>query len=315
MDPKITVIICTLNRAHQLRRALASLTAQSLAPELYEIVVVDNGSTDDTRDVVDQCRAGCPVPLVYVHEARRGVSPARNCGIKTARGDILAFMDDDAHAAPTWLSSLAEILDRQNGADAAGGPILAASWLDLPAWLPKRLVSYLSVLNYGDKERRLAYPRFPFGTNMAFKRRVFARVGEFNAELGRMGNCSFTTGEETELFLRIARAGGDIVYTPKAVVHHAIHPENLSPRWFYRQAFYIGASFAVMHLENRLISSILPRTLCALLLLGLGIGGGLAAIAFPQRRLTVYYGCVLMDNLGYLCRLMGSLAGRTSLRR
>jgi glycosyltransferase involved in cell wall biosynthesis len=307
MNLKASVIICTLNRARQLRAAVFSVMMQSFPWELFEIVVVDNGSTDGTREVVEECRRQSIPSIVYVHEPNHSLSEARNRGILTAKGDVLAFMDDDARADSSWLLSLVEALEGENGPAAAGGPIYPLNRIHLPDWLPDRLTTYFSIVDYGRRDIELNYPRLPFGTNMAFKRTIFERVGSFRADLGRKGACSFFTGEETELFVRIARSGDTIQYTPRAIIYHDVDPKRLQPAWLYRQAFWIGVSFAITEREHRMLLRMVMRILISPVLLTLGAGVWMMALAIPDRTFAVYCGCVLMDHCGYLQRLLRSL--------
>ena len=120
---------------------------------------------------------------------------------------MVAFIDDDALASETWLMALTETFTSVEQADAVGGLIEPIRPTEIPSWVPRRLHSHLSIVNYGTKLIPLKYPHYPFGTNMAFRRAVFEKVGLFDPSFGRKGMTSFLTGEETDLFLRIERAG------------------------------------------------------------------------------------------------------------
>ena len=238
--PDASVIICTLDRAPYLAMALESLRHQTCPSDAFEIVVVDNGSVDGTRELLLSAMRTTP-NLRWVVEDRRGLSHARNRGITEAQGDVLAFLDDDAIAAPEWLETIAHAMRSSRDVVAAGGPIRLRWCTERPAWVSDELTSLYSGLDLGDELREVAYPEVPYGANMAFRRSTFSTIGGFCTALGRRGE-SLLSGEEKELFHRIARSGGHVVYTPSASVEHQVLPERVSRRWLLRRSYHQGRS-------------------------------------------------------------------------
>jgi glucosyl-dolichyl phosphate glucuronosyltransferase len=174
---KVTVILCTYNRHCSLRAALESLAASTLPDSIaWEVLVVDNNSRDQTRDVVAEFSMRDPARFRYLFEARQGKSYALNSGIREAGGDVLAFVDDDITVEPSWLANLAAAF-RDGDCAGAGGRILPEAGFSPPHWLSKAgryALAPLAVFDPGSEPGELTEP--PFGTNMAFRKAVFARI-------------------------------------------------------------------------------------------------------------------------------------------
>jgi glycosyltransferase involved in cell wall biosynthesis len=229
---KITVILCTYNRCTSLAKALQSVAA-SEAPELveWEVLVVDNNSQDQTRSVVeDFCRQN-PGRFRYLFEPQQGKSHALNSGIREARGDVLAFMDDDVTVEFTWLQNLTACLQSGEWAG-AGGRIVPANAISPPPWLPLdgpyNMGGMLALFDLGEKACALDQP--PFGTNMAFQKRVFEKYGGFRTDLGPCPG-SEMRNEDTEFGRRLLAAGERLRYEPSAVVYHDVPETRLTKKY------------------------------------------------------------------------------------
>ena len=229
----ISVIVCTHDRSASLERVLAGLAAQTgLANRTWEIVVVDNQSTDDTAAVVRAAAGSCPVPLRYRYEAEPGKSNALNAGIDAAGGDVLAFTDDDVELTPGWLAGLIEVMERFD-CDGVGGPVVPVWTGPPPRWLaddgPYRMHAAVVDFQHGDEP--IALEAAPLGANSAYRREVFERYGRFRADLGHVGRTPLPC-EDTELARRVLRGGGELRYAPGAVVFHDVEPARLTRRYF-----------------------------------------------------------------------------------
>jgi glucosyl-dolichyl phosphate glucuronosyltransferase len=239
----ITVILCTYNRCASLPRALASVAASELPSAVkWEVLVVDNNSTDETRAVVEEfCRLH-PGRFRYLFERRQGLSQARNAGIREARGEVLAFMDDDVTVEPSWLLNLTANLQGTEWAG-AGGRILPERSFSPPPWLslhgPYGLGGVLALFDRGDKPGQLDW--VPFGTNMAFPRSMFEKYGEFRTDLGRCGD-QLLSGEDTEFGHRLVRGKERLRYEPLAVVYHPVPENRLRKEYFLAWYFDFGRS-------------------------------------------------------------------------
>ena len=252
MHLPISAIICTYNRADLVVQAIENLARQTLGRDQYEIVVVDNGSSDYTRQrVEDKCHA---IPnLRYVYEPRLGLSVARNTGLVSSKGRILAYLDDDAVASPGYLEEIVSTFKSvQPSPGLLCGPVEPIWDAPRPAWLKDDLLGLYSVLNWSDIPRPLEEGEWIAGANFAVSREIISACGGFDEHLGRKGT-SLLGGEDTALTDRIRKAGYVVYYAPAVVVHHHIHPERLSKAWFYRRVFWGGVSKGIM--ERQLITT------------------------------------------------------------
>jgi glycosyltransferase involved in cell wall biosynthesis len=243
----MSVVVGTLNRATLLDRAVRSLLTQACAPGAIEVVVVDNGSTDATRQVVASLSANVKSghALHYVCEPRLGLSFARNTGIERAAGRVVAFLDDDSEADPDWAERLLSIFRNDPTVGAAGGRTVVRWPGERPDWITGALEPYYGKCDYGDARKPLAFPEYPFGSNMAIRRSLLVDLGGFRTDLGARGN-NLMAGEETDLFERLHARAVSVIYEPTALVHHWAAPERLTRRWSLRRAFKHGLSTAVM---------------------------------------------------------------------
>ncbi|MGD1108523.1 MAG: glycosyltransferase [Terracidiphilus sp.] len=237
----ITVLVCTYNRCLILPKTLDSLVAQRLPAGVeWEVVIVDNNSSDQTRIVVGDYMRSYPGRFRYLFEARQGLSRARNTGIKAARGEVIAFVDDDVIVEPTWLQNLTASLFSGNWAG-AGGRIVPPNGFEPPEWLPiggpLDLGGALALFDLGDQPSELS--RAPYGTNMAFRKGAFDKYGMFRVELGRCGS-NLISGEDTEFANRLMSAAEHLRYEPGAVVHHPIPEERLKKKYFRKWWFAFG---------------------------------------------------------------------------
>jgi len=239
---KVTAILCTYNRCQSLAKTLDSLAA-SILPETieWEVLVVDNNSTDQTRSVLEDFSRRYPGRFRYVFEPRQGLSRARNTGIHESKGDILAFVDDDVTVEQDWLQNLTACL--HDGAWAgAGGRTLPKQTVPLPSWFWSGSLGDLhsvaaAVFDLGDEPRQLDCP--PYGTNMAFRRAMFEKYGDFRTDLGRSGK-SLMGGEDTEFGHRLLKAGERLRYEPSAIVYHPVREDRLKKEYFLRWYFDHG---------------------------------------------------------------------------
>ena len=238
-----SVAICTANRCARLAETLAALLPLVDA-RAGEVVVVDNGSSDDTPRLLAEIVAGHPATVRAVREERSGLSAARNRALREARGDLLLFLDDDALPAPGWLEAYAAAF-REPRVAAAGGPVEPIFDGPLPDWIDSRFLPYLSAWERGTRVIPLRYNELPRGTNMAFRRASFAEYGDFSEQLGRKGE-SLRSCEEIEFCLRLERGGAEILYVPEARVRHHVGTQRLTDAWMRARFAAQGFSEAIL---------------------------------------------------------------------
>jgi glycosyltransferase involved in cell wall biosynthesis len=242
----ITVILCTLNGARSLGKTLNSVAASTLPEEVdWEVLVVDNNSTDQTREVVEEFCRRFPGRIRYLFEPQPGKSFALNSGCREARGDVLAFLDDDATVEPTWLYNLTKALAGDAWAGAGGRTIL--QWpSSLPRWLSIEgpyARHYLPGFDRGETARELMEP--PYGTNMAFRKKIFEKYGGFRTDLGPSPNREIPHFlEDAEFGSRVLAAGEKLRYEPSAVAYHAIREDRIRKTYFLRRCYDWGRAKA-----------------------------------------------------------------------
>lgn len=260
--PSISIIICTRNRADSLRETLASIGRCEVSPELpAELIVVDNGSSDHTAEVVKSASLK-NMPVRYLLEPRLGVSYARNRGMAEAAGSIFLWTDDDVRVPADWIPRMCDPILRRQTEGVAGGvrlaPHLDPEWLvgDVRGWLASTDVMLIAETCEG-----------MIGANMAFSRAVLQKVPPFDPELGGGGLGS----HEESLFARqMLKAGYRIVPLPHVAVEHHFDPARLSYEGLTESARKIGRSTAYLlhHWEHRRVRLPRIRLACCRLLLG-----------------------------------------------
>lgn len=246
MTPLLTIVICTFNRGTVLGESLNSFLETHLFDCPVEVLIVDNNSTDNTVEVSKQCIARDPVRIRYVHESQQGLSNARNAGIKNAKAEIIAFVDDDVYFTPDWAGKILGAFKQQPKASGAAGKIIPTFEAGKPPWLTEMMLGYYGQTNFGDTPRWVVYPEHPFGGNMAFKREVFASIGDFNPRLGRDGK-RLLSNEELEFFHRVSESKLKVHYNPDALIYHRIPRERTTPDWVIDRAYWQGVSGVVFN--------------------------------------------------------------------
>ena len=236
------MVLCayTLDRWADIERAVVSLRQQTRRAD--EILLV----SDHNDDLLARATAAFPDVRCVANAGARGLSDARNTGIRSAGGDVVAFLDDDAAAAPDWVERLLGAYQDDDDVIGVGGWVLPAWRAPRPAWLPDEFLWVLGC-SYTGLPRARASVRNPIGANMSFRRAVFDVVGGFDTGTGRVG-ADAAGCEETEFSIRACRVtpGARIVLEPAAVCHHAVTADRVTRRYFRRRCAAEGRSKAVV---------------------------------------------------------------------
>jgi glycosyltransferase involved in cell wall biosynthesis len=236
----ISVVLGTYNRSASLQTTLATFSDLVVPPSLsWELLVVDNNSSDRTREVVQGFIKTADFPVRYIFEQRQGRSAALNAGIAEAQGEIVAFTDDDVVLHCDWLMSLKDTFDRFDCA-AVAGRVVPLWNHPKPAWL--EMDGQFAVVHFelGDNFKEIKVP--PLGANSAFRKIVFRRHGLFRLDLGVRGRQHTITCDDTEFGERLIKAGDKIVYSPSAVIYHPVDPERITRKYFVSWYYYNGRS-------------------------------------------------------------------------
>jgi glycosyltransferase involved in cell wall biosynthesis len=300
--PHVSIVLCTYNRPLSLRVTLDALNAQRTPFDLrWELLVIDNNSTDSTRGVIEEFAARARMPVRHVFEPAQGLSHARNVGVAESEGAVVAFTDDDVHPASDWVAKIVSTMSK-TGADVLGGRILAAWDGPAPAWL--RDPAFQGLLTIMDDPRRtevLNAHRRPcvWGANMAFRRTVLERIGPFDTRRGICGRRRYG-GEETEFVARALAAGYRVIYDPSVVVWHRIGRDRMRIAYLSRVSFQRAEGEA----RVRHVARPLP-----------GLGGRLGACRSVTRQFARWAAAAALrrpDSVKHwleLCRVLGSMWG------
>jgi glycosyltransferase involved in cell wall biosynthesis len=251
-DMRFSVIIPTYNRASELRETLSSIARLQVSAS-WEVIAVDNNSTDTTREIILSATKGFPVPLHYLFEPEAGRSAALNAGIKLAKGQIIATTDDDVRVEPDWLDQADAGLDRE-ACDFVGGKVLPIWGGERPVWLASqggRHWSVIALQDHGAKPVEFGGRYSPLGVNLAFKREALERVGLWDTRIGRKAGTLL--GQEVREWLLRARAAGlKGMYIPEMIVHHVIPQDRLNKRYFRRWFYWHGISRAMLYQQSQI---------------------------------------------------------------
>ena len=246
--PKLSVILPTYNRAASLRHAIAALLRQDAPARSYEVVVVDNNSSDGTAALLASIH---DERVTTVFEPRQGLSFARNAGVAAARGGILAFTDDDVEVAPDWVSTIVATLEARPDVDGVGGRVLPAWQGERPAWLTRSHWAPLALQDHGD-EKRVFDRRLPLGlvgANLALRRAALARAGLFSTGVQRVKDGIGST-EDHDLLTRLYAADGRMLYTPRMLVLARVQPDRCQRAYHRRWHQGHGRFHALMRLPE-----------------------------------------------------------------
>ena len=249
MNPKISVVLCTLNRDYYLKSALQSLVDQTLSRENFEILVIDNGSVDKTKEVATQ-EFSFLGNIFYIYEPQTGLNYARNTGLKQSRGKYIAYLDDDAIASPQWLENILNVFQNSPpNVGCVGGKIDPLWESDRPEWLSDNLLGYLAILDISPIPIVLSKGEFLYGVNFAFNKNILQSIGGFEAGLDRQGKNLLSNGD-IMVQKHIQDQGYVCFYDPQISVQHQIQASRLQPEWFYQRAYWQGISDATMKIKH-----------------------------------------------------------------
>ncbi len=231
---KVTVAIPTYNRADFLRQTLAGIAAQQFPRDHFEVLVIDNNSTDHTRAVVAEFADAQPAPR-YLLEKQQGLDYARNRAIAEARGEIIVFGDDDILVQPDWLAQmavplLADAASRKIGA--IGGEVIPVFPDGLPDWVSEWHAPLAFRADTGPLETRHS----PMGANLACPKWIFAQLGVFHTALDRAAG-NYFSGGDSEMVRRVRAAGLEVWFAPAAAVKHQMPASRTTFRYARRHAF------------------------------------------------------------------------------
>ena len=302
-DPLFSLVLCSLNRASLLDDSLGTIARLDYPVDRHEVIVVDNGSTDDTARVIGAHTARC-AHFRSLLEPRPGHTRARNTGIAASRGRILVFIDDDVHVPADFLRALEAAYAERPDAAGFGGRIVLEWDAGRPPWLGKVEEAYWVALDLGPHIVPFAFPAAPFGANMSFRREWLDRVGGFCEDLGySAAHGRLSARDDMELGYRVMKAGGHLYYAPAAWLTHRITADRSTEQYFLKKAY--GQGYADYQAFGVLSSWSTPRKamrvgLHAAAWVRASLFRALAAPMGKQSRAYMLYRCKQRYNAGYL---------------
>ncbi len=306
---RISIAIPTRNRSYFLDKLLEGLLRQTVDHDIFEIIIVDNASTDGTEAVARMWGSRF-ANFTYLVEKRTGIAYARNTAWRSARSDLVAFLDDDAIPDPEWLQGLADTYDNFWDGEQliviGGGvrpyPIHGGT---IPPWLGPEFQDYWTRLDLGRESRVLVQGEKLVGANFSLPRATLEAIGGYNENMYHYG------GDERWIEDEVLQRGGVLVYSGQAWVNHAVPAERLEPGWFYRRMIIEGKSqqrrkslrrgdpigLAMLRLGKAVVKLCwhLPFNL-------LGHLGLLTRFIFKRRCLYYFYRGSITDLAGYILR-------------
>jgi amino acid adenylation domain-containing protein len=297
-NPKVSVIIPVYNGEKTLGLCLDSVLNQTCKD--YEVIVVDNNSTDKTKKIIEEFQKKNS-RVKYVFESRVGLSQAKNTGWKNAKGDFVAYIDDDAIASERWVENICNAFENYGNKIFVGGKIELIFEAAKPKWLHRKLETFLGALDYSEKPAFMDEGHIVFGGNMAFPKEALEATGGFDTMLGRKGG-SLISGEECLLQKILRKKGYRCLYYPAMSIKHIVAAGRLNKAGFMERMHFEGVSNARIESAGKNISW-----------LGTWYGAArrIAGLFFPpcwifglmlnsDNPVLFYYKCVALIRLGHI---------------
>lgn len=241
MPVQLTIIICSYNRSSYIGEALDSLYRQNSGLDIFEVIVVDNNSTDDTEQVYTKWRENhLEGSFTYTTETKQGASYARNNGATIAKGDWFCFMDDDAVATPDYVKNILNHIKQHPTIVGFGGRIIPKYIPAEPKWMSYYVSSLVGNFDYAPTACAFENGKYPLESNMIVQKSVFEQVGGFNTALPGVVGTLRIGGEGKDLYFKVMALGHTIYYDPSICVHHVVEVKKLTSEYMYRVASGVG---------------------------------------------------------------------------
>jgi len=292
---KLSVIVRTYKRS-SLKDVLDSLISQTYFPEI-EIIVIDNDKEGYGKKIVNKKKEKSKIPIRYFIQPAISNSKTANLGIEKSRGEIIAFIDDDAISEKNWIKEIQKIFQSKKVNIVGGKTLLNYPENRLSCWIGEKLKKYLGKFDLGNTFRKMRKKEFPGLSNFAARKEVFKKVGKFPEKLGYQKNRPLG-GEETAFVISARKKGYAIYYNPKMIVYHSVHLEKVKRKYFLRKKFWEGRALYITNgmfypLIWRIITFffrvfiIIPSYTCLLI------------INCYKEETFIYFLCKIMRNFGY----------------
>jgi glycosyltransferase involved in cell wall biosynthesis len=253
----LSVIVPTRNRAGLLNKFLQSITTQTLNDSNYEVIVIDNGSTDNTHSIVEQFTQLIP-NLRYIYESNPGLHSGRHRGFLESKGNILVYADDDIEAFPTWLETIKQCFDDINimmvgGKNLPNFESSPPDWLQL-MWNPNpsgsQILGYLSILDVGNQPKLIS-PYYIFGCNFAIRRHILEEAGGFHPDGMPQELIKYRGDGESYVSSYVQQKGYKALYHPEASIYHWVSSKRMTLEYFCQRAYNQGISDSYTQIRKK----------------------------------------------------------------
>lgn len=247
----ISIVICTYNRANYILDALESLRNQTISKDFFEVIIVNNNSTDNTEIVCKKyIQNHADHQFYYLNELQQGSSFARNTGASIAKSPLLCFMDDDAVAEVDYLQRIVLFFETHPAAGGLGGRIVPKYIPEKPKWMSHFVASLVGNFDYSKEVVEFAPNKYPLESNMIVKKADFDKIKGFNTSLPGVKGTIRIGGEGKDFFFRLKALSRTIFYDPSVSVQHVVETKKLTREYMYRVASGIGRGERVRMLEK-----------------------------------------------------------------
>ena len=248
INRKLSLVICTFNRADFIGEALRSLANQSLSPDDFEIIIINNNCTDDTEQICLSFIAKHPsLDVIYVIEKNQGLSFARNRGIEESKYEIITYIDDDAYASPSFLSIITDFFKENPKTVGVGGKVIPRYEIAEPKWMNSYLDGFVAKLDMGHKQMRFSKFQYPVGCNMTYTKSILKKVGGFNNKLK-------WRADDKYIGIKVREVSDEVYYLPNLVVEHTIDAYRTSDENFKKFCLKFGNEEAIRVRDINLFS-------------------------------------------------------------
>jgi glycosyltransferase involved in cell wall biosynthesis len=243
---KISVVICTYNRDQFIGDALKSLSEQLLPPTDFEIVIVNNNSSDHTEKIsLNFIKNNPQLDCKYVVETNQGLSFARNRGIKEAKYEIITYIDDDAFTKPDFLEKIYTYFNAHPTIAGIGGKVIPRYENEEPKWMNKFLYGFVTKVDHGEVIHKFSGNKYPAGCNMSYRKNLLIQCGGFNNNLK-------WRADDKYIYFEIIKLNNQVIYLPQAAVEHQIDASRTEDTNFFTLSIKFGSeeSIRVKNLGN-----------------------------------------------------------------